>query len=113
MHKNATVADWYKQKGRHEIFAGGKEVPLENYDHAMQVDEEDAARVRDRGEGPQNAHEERLAAKKAAREAQMVREYYEKMVLKKKGEEQTARPDRSVRQIGESHLRRSASRGAF
>ena len=88
MHKNATVAEWYKKHGRHEIFAGGKEVPLENYDHAMQVDEEDAARVRDRGEGPQNAHEERLAAKKAAREAQMVREYYEKMVLKKKGEEQ-------------------------
>ncbi len=88
MHKNATVADWYKQKGRHEIFAGGKEVPLANYDHALQVDTEDAARVRDRGEGPQNAHEERLAAKKAAREAQMVREYYEKMVLKKKSDEQ-------------------------
>jgi uncharacterized radical SAM superfamily Fe-S cluster-containing enzyme len=88
MHKNATVAEWYKEKGRHEIFAGGKEVPLENYDHALQVDAEDAARVRDRGEGPQNAHEERLAAKKAAREAQMVREYYEKMVLKKKDDEQ-------------------------
>ncbi|HET6361849.1 MAG TPA: radical SAM protein [Gemmatimonadota bacterium] len=88
MHKNATVAEWYKEKGRHEIFAGGKEVPLGNYDHALKVDAADAARVRDRGEGPQNAHEERLAAKKAAREAQMVREYYEKMVLKKKGEEQ-------------------------
>ena len=88
MHKNATVADWYKQKGRHEIFAGGKEVPLANYDHALKVDADDAARVRDRGEGPQNAHEERLAAKKAAREAQMVREYYEKMVLKKKSDEQ-------------------------
>ena len=87
MHKNATVADWYKNKGRHEIFAGGKEVPLDNYEHALQVDQEDAARVRDRGEGPQNAHEERLAAKKAAREAQMVREYYEKMVLKKQTDE--------------------------
>jgi uncharacterized radical SAM superfamily Fe-S cluster-containing enzyme len=88
MHKNATVADWYKEKGRHEIFAGGKEVPLGNYEHALQVDQEDAARVRDRGDGPQNAHEERLAAKKAAREAQMVRDYYEQMVLKKKGSEQ-------------------------
>ncbi|MDX1623776.1 MAG: radical SAM protein [Gemmatimonadota bacterium] len=85
MHKNATVAEWYKEHGRHEIFAGGKEVPLENYEHALEVDPEDAARVRDRGEGPQNAHEERLAAKKAAREAAMVREYYEKMVLKKNG----------------------------
>jgi hypothetical protein len=87
MHKNATVAEWYKQKGRHEIFAGGKDVPLDNYDHALDVDAEDAARVRDRGDGPQNAHEERLAAKKAAREAQMVREYYEQMVLKKQREE--------------------------
>ena len=83
MHKSATVAEWYKEHGRHEIFAGGKEVPLENYEHALVVDPEHAARVRDRGEGPQNAHEERLAAKKAAREAAMVREYYEKMVLKK------------------------------
>jgi len=86
MHKSATVAEWYKEHGRHEIFAGGKEVPLENYDHHLEVDEEDANRVRDRGDGPQNAHEERLAAKKAAREAAMVREYYEQMVLKKKSE---------------------------
>jgi uncharacterized radical SAM superfamily Fe-S cluster-containing enzyme len=84
MHKNATVAEWYRDKGRHEIFAGGKEVPLGNYEHALEVNPVDANRVRDRGDGPQNAHEERLAAKKAAREAQMVREYYEQMVLKKK-----------------------------
>ncbi|HUP02101.1 MAG TPA: radical SAM protein, partial [Gemmatimonadota bacterium] len=84
MHKNATVAEWYKEHGRHEIFAGGKEVPLGSYEHSLAVDAEDAARVRDRGEGPQNAHEERLAAKKAAREAAMVREYYERMVLKRK-----------------------------
>jgi hypothetical protein len=86
MHKSATVAEWYKKKGRHEIFAGGKEVPLGNYEHALDVDEGDAARERDRGEGPQNAHEERLEAKKAAREGQMVREYYERMVLKKNSE---------------------------
>lgn len=84
MHKSATVAEWYKEHGRHEIFAGGKEVPLGNYEHALEVDPEDAARVRDRSESPQNAHEERLAAKKAAREAAMVREYYEQMVLKRK-----------------------------
>jgi uncharacterized radical SAM superfamily Fe-S cluster-containing enzyme len=88
MHKNATVAEWYRDKGRHEIFAGGKEVPLGNYEHALKVDPDDANRVRDRGDGPQNAHEERLAAKKAAREAQMVREYYEQMVLKKQSETQ-------------------------
>jgi uncharacterized radical SAM superfamily Fe-S cluster-containing enzyme len=86
MHKSATVAEWYKTHGRHEIFAGGKEVPLANYEHALVVNADDATRIRDRGEGPQNAHEERLAAKKAAREARMVREYYEQMVLKRKAQ---------------------------
>ncbi len=28
MHQNATVAKWYQEHGRHEIFAGGKEVEL-------------------------------------------------------------------------------------
>src|SRR6201990_3612044 len=31
MHQNATVAQWYKDHGRHDIFAKGKEVAL-NYD---------------------------------------------------------------------------------
>ena len=90
MHKSATVAEWYKEHGRHEIFAGGKEVPLDNYEHALVVNEDDSDRVRDRGEGPQNAHEERLAARKAAREAAMVREYYEQMVLKRKAAKEEA-----------------------
>src|SRR5208282_5350977 len=29
MHKNATVAQWYKEHGKHEIFAKGKSVGLE------------------------------------------------------------------------------------
>ncbi len=28
MHQNATVAQWYKEHGRHEVFARGKEVGL-------------------------------------------------------------------------------------
>jgi uncharacterized radical SAM superfamily Fe-S cluster-containing enzyme len=28
MHMNATTAEWFKTKGRHKIFAGGKSVPL-------------------------------------------------------------------------------------
>jgi uncharacterized radical SAM superfamily Fe-S cluster-containing enzyme len=28
MHQNATVAKWYEDHGRHEIFARGKEVEL-------------------------------------------------------------------------------------
>jgi uncharacterized radical SAM superfamily Fe-S cluster-containing enzyme len=84
MHKNATVAEWYKNYGKHEIFAAGKNVPLANYDHSLVVNAEDASRVREHSDGPENAHEERILARKAAREAKLVREYYEEMVLKKK-----------------------------
>jgi uncharacterized radical SAM superfamily Fe-S cluster-containing enzyme len=88
MHMNATVAQWYKEHGKHEVFAGGKDVPLEDYEHALVINAEDAARVRDRGEAPLTAHEERIAARKAARQAQVVRQYYEEAVLKKKRADQ-------------------------
>ena len=35
MHQNATVAKWYEEHGRHEIFAGGKEVELADKAHNM------------------------------------------------------------------------------
>ena len=84
MHKNATVAQWYKENGRHQIFAGGKDAPLESYDHSLQIRSDDAARVRDRGDKPQTARDEKMARRKALREQAAVREYYEEMVLKKK-----------------------------
>jgi uncharacterized radical SAM superfamily Fe-S cluster-containing enzyme len=84
MHMNANVADWYKEHGRHEIFAGGKNVSLDSYDHVMNINSEDASRMKDKGEKPQTARDEKMARRKAAREAAMVREYYEEMVLKKK-----------------------------
>lgn len=31
MHQTATLADWYREKGRHPIYAGGKAVPLPAY----------------------------------------------------------------------------------
>ena len=84
MHKNATVAQWYKEHGRHQIFAGGKDAPLESYNHSLQIRSDDAARVRDRGDKPQTARDEKMARRKALREQAAVREYYEEMVLKKK-----------------------------
>jgi uncharacterized radical SAM superfamily Fe-S cluster-containing enzyme len=83
MHMNSTVADWYKEHGRHEIFAGGKDVNLDSYDHVLSVNAEDANRVKDRNDKPQTARDEKMAHRKAAKEAAMVREYYEEMVLKK------------------------------
>src|SRR5262244_3549462 len=37
MHMTATLTKWYEEKGRHEIFAGGKKVPLTQVSHSMLV----------------------------------------------------------------------------
>src|SRR5271167_633301 len=86
MHKNATVAQWYKEHGKHEIFAKGKSVGLEAYEHSLKINADDAARVRDHSEGDVPtfaAEEDRARRKKAWEEAQKVRAIYEEMVLKK------------------------------
>jgi hypothetical protein len=40
MHMTATLTKWYEEHGKHEIFAGGKSVPLNSRDHAMVLREE-------------------------------------------------------------------------
>ena len=35
MHMTATLTKWYEEHGRHEIFAGGKKVSLEDEEHAL------------------------------------------------------------------------------
>src|SRR4030095_1642820 len=35
MHMTATLTKWYEENGRHEIFAGGKSVALENAEHHL------------------------------------------------------------------------------
>jgi hypothetical protein len=37
MHKTATVAEWHKQIGRHEIFAKGKRVQLQTGKHTLDL----------------------------------------------------------------------------
>src|SRR5579875_1005805 len=85
MHKNATVAEWYRTHGKHEIYARGKKVNLESYEHSLRVDPEDAARVRHMEHDiPLTAAEEdRMRRKKAFEEAAKVRAIYEELVLKK------------------------------
>jgi len=85
IYKNATVAQWYKTHGKHEIYAKGKKVDLESYEHSLKVDPEDAARVRPKQHDiPMTAAEEdRIRRKKAWEEAAKIRAIYEEMVLKK------------------------------
>ena len=74
MHQNATVAKWYEQHGRHEIFARGKEVQLSEAAHNLVLNPIDLKRPnKPEMEGPKTAHEE----------AVMMRKLYQEMVLKK------------------------------
>jgi uncharacterized radical SAM superfamily Fe-S cluster-containing enzyme len=41
MHMTATLTKWYEEKGRHEIFAGNKAVPLNTTDHRLVLREDD------------------------------------------------------------------------
>ena len=40
MHMTATLTKWYEEHGKHEIFAGGKSVPLVSHEHAMVLRED-------------------------------------------------------------------------
>ncbi len=85
MYKNATVAEWYKSHGKHQIYAKGKSVDLASYEHSLKIDAEDANRVRHlEHDIPLTAAEEdRMRRKKAFEEAAKVRKIYEELVLKK------------------------------
>ena len=106
MYKNATVAQWYKEHGKHEIYAKGKAVNLEHYEHSLKVDASDAARVRHlEHDIPLTAAEEdRARRRKAMEEAAKVRAIYEEMVLKK--------PKEEVVQIGSLTAMKTAVPGA-
>jgi uncharacterized radical SAM superfamily Fe-S cluster-containing enzyme len=74
MHQNATVAKWYQEHGRHEIFAGGHNVELSDKSHGLVLNEIDLARPnKPQMDGPKTAHEE----------AVMMRKLYQEMVLQK------------------------------
>ena len=84
MHKNASVAEWYKTHGKHEIYARGKAVPLASENISLKINAEDAARVRSKEHDvPMTAADEVKARRKAAWEAQQARQVYEELVLKK------------------------------
>jgi uncharacterized radical SAM superfamily Fe-S cluster-containing enzyme len=74
MHQNATVAKWYQEHGRHEIFARGKNVEVEAAQAAFVLNDVDLERPNKPDmEGP----------KTAAEEMQMMRKLYNQMVLEK------------------------------
>ena len=60
VHMNATAACWYKEHGRHPVYANNKPLELDSYDHQLVVDPVAANRVRERVNAPQSAHDEEL-----------------------------------------------------
>jgi 7,8-dihydro-6-hydroxymethylpterin dimethyltransferase len=72
MHQNATVAKWYQEHGRHEIFANNHSVKLDDTAHRLNVNSSDSARGREKSALPQTAKEEQA----------MMRKLYMQSVLK-------------------------------
>jgi hypothetical protein len=40
MHMTSTLTKWYEEHGRHEIFAGGKKVKMQDQEHALYLRDE-------------------------------------------------------------------------
>ncbi len=95
MHMTATLTKWYEDKGRHEIFAGNKSVPLSNKEHNLVLVEEHVKADRqhdldDKGIA-KTAREEKTRArdealKKKIEDDKMARLYREHILGEKKVE---------------------------
>jgi tetraether lipid synthase len=68
MHMTATLTKWYDEHGRHEIFAGNKQVPLSSSNHSLVLNPDAVAAGRqtdlDELGIAKNAREEKLQARK-------------------------------------------------
>jgi 7,8-dihydro-6-hydroxymethylpterin dimethyltransferase len=97
MHMTSNLTKWYEERGRHEIFAGGKAVPLASTEHSLVLDMQavNAERQHDLDDLgiAKTAREEKLRkrnedmAKRAADDARMAKLYRE-VILKEKPVEQ-------------------------
>jgi uncharacterized radical SAM superfamily Fe-S cluster-containing enzyme len=91
MHMTATLTKWYNDRGRHEIFAGGKSVKLNTVEHSMMLREDivtkETQKDLDRLGIAKTAREEKIRARDAKlshqdpKDAEMMR-LYRKHVLK-------------------------------
>jgi 7,8-dihydro-6-hydroxymethylpterin dimethyltransferase len=69
MHMTATLTKWYEEHGRHEIFAGGKNVKMESTEHSLLLRDEIVTKEEqhdlDKLGIAKNAREEKLRARDA------------------------------------------------
>jgi uncharacterized radical SAM superfamily Fe-S cluster-containing enzyme len=91
MYKTASVAEWNRKYGKHAVYAGGHDVPLESLQHSLVLNSEDVSRVREHGDMPETAaEEERLARAKARDEEKMKRMMDELTFGKNLGSKETS-----------------------
>ena len=81
MHMTATLTKWYEEHGRHEIFAGGKSVPLPDESHSLVLNQEHCNRPAQGEEGPQTARDEKIKARDEKQQREMMK-LYRQHVLK-------------------------------
>jgi uncharacterized radical SAM superfamily Fe-S cluster-containing enzyme len=90
MHMTATLTKWYEEHGKHEIFAGGKHVPLRTHDHSLVLRNEivttEEQHDLDRLGIAKNAREEKVRARdaklKQQEENERMAKLYREHVLK-------------------------------
>jgi 7,8-dihydro-6-hydroxymethylpterin dimethyltransferase len=95
MHMTATLTKWYEEHGRHEIFAGGKNVNLNNVDHSMMLREElitqEVQHDLDRLGIAKNSREEQIKARaeklRQQKENERMAQLYRQHILKEPVEE--------------------------
>ena len=64
MHMTATLSTWYGEHGRHKIYAGGRKVEeITHLSDKLHINADHAARGAQASDGPQNAREEKIAAR--------------------------------------------------
>jgi hypothetical protein len=92
MHMTATLTKWYEEHGRHEIFAGGKNVGMGDAEHTLMLNQAhvDAAAndTLDKLGIAKNSREEKIKARDAkiksdAENAKMARMYKEHVLGEK------------------------------
>ena len=83
MHMTATLTKWYEEHGRHEIFAGNKNVPLPTTDHHLALNAEAVAAGAqtdlDELGIAKNAREEKLQERDSTRTTEGRTKYHEEM----------------------------------
>jgi uncharacterized radical SAM superfamily Fe-S cluster-containing enzyme len=93
MHMTATLTKWYDEHGRHQIYAGGKNVDLDTTQHNLVLDPEAVAAGKQKDLDElgiaKNAREEKLRARKQQQENERMAAMYRQHVLKEAAPEPT------------------------